>query len=834
MDMNNNAFKVNNRLHRLDVEVRKQKRKYEGSERNLNTAKWVTGILYFAAICTLYLADPRGMTSYLIENTSEWFAILVFGLASILLPIFLSRTKEDRYSHIAELVASPHRMSATDKAITTLTLSFFLSSGILFEVFTATSQQQHIANNTAEKSGAFKTVQGQQIVVQPDSAISTNLATAQRKLEQCQHKLKEGKTKHCDGDSALVNSLSASQAAGNAALAGASAAAINSQTENLLKITEESNKPVFKMIRDHFKVTINTGMVLAVAIMIFIFEVQHIINLFTYAGRLRRYRELAEEFDELRGELHQETGNDFTAAQEEVSPSKVSNLRKAWDELKHPAPAFSPATALTSAANTAAQTIATEYARADHANKQVLADGANTAANYIDKRDFLNRMYKDCRTRVLNGEVNPNAIAVSHAIDDFIIEFRKTTFDAPQFMISMDTVDMAEKALNKMAMERIIMKTNKGYVISSQFSDNRPTPSTIASTIKMIIDGVDINKAATPDDIKKAVYNTYSVIPNPAPLDDTDLDNVAKKIAQDRGLNQASPAVIEQAPTPTTRPIGFFFNGYPTTPRNQYIGGTGDHNPILGKAEAIYPMPLPVADLVDRNSLTDSNDLVDRNFADLNSLTGQRKSVSEVNAVNDGQRLEEMAKKLANAENELAEKSAKEAADLADRKAAEAIAQAKRTAEEEAQKRAVAAKEAADLADRIAAEKQAIVDRIAAEAKAAADLADRQAAVNAAAKEAADRIAAAEQEAADRAERGSLTDEQIAIAVNVIRNAVNEKHITTLGSPSTAPLLKAAGLPTSTDSLRALSKLACKQLTEEGLVILNPKPAKGQPIYVIA
>jgi hypothetical protein len=497
-------------------------------------------------------------------------------------------------------------------------------------------------------------------------------------------------------------------------------------------------------------------------------------------------------------------------------------------------PALSaPMTALTTTANAAKQTvaeyaekfeqglkaspeiIATEYARADYANKQVLADVGNIASkigktldNKFDQQRFLKLMYAEARTQILNGGIQPTIKAVSFVLSDVIKMHSKTVGELPASIINADLNKMAEKMLEKLAMERVITKTNNGYALSSQFRDNHPTPAGISSTIKMIVDGVDTNKAKTAAEIKQAVYNTYSVIPNPVDLDDSALDQVADKIAAER---KATSATVSH-----------------------------------------FAQPSPTAGIVDRNSLTA--------LADRNSLTGQRNSVNEVNEVsevNDGQRLADMSKKLAKAEQALAQKIAdtaekeaadladrlaaekKVAADLADRIAAEASAQAKVAAEEEERKRAAAAKEAAD---RIAAEASAQA-KVAAEeeerkrAAAAKEAADRIAAEKKAAADLADRIAAEKKAAADladRAERGSLTDEQIEIAVNVIRNAVNEAHISSLGSPTVAPLLKAAGLPTSTDSLRALSKLACRELALEGLVIPNPRYAKGQPLYIIA
>lgn len=193
-----------------------------------------------------------------------------------------------------------------------ITLAFFLVSGIFFELFTATSQQQHIANKTAESSADFQSIQNTEIVIKPDASSAAELAKAERRLTQCKVKLARREVPHCDGDATAVSSLQRSQQASNSSIGGAVDKAITAKTDSMLKITEEKNKPLFKMIRDEFNVTINTGMIIAVAIMIFIFEVTHITNLFVYAGRIRRFRQLEAGLDDMRGQYHQLTGNDYT------------------------------------------------------------------------------------------------------------------------------------------------------------------------------------------------------------------------------------------------------------------------------------------------------------------------------------------------------------------------------------------------------------------------------------------------------------------------------------------------------------------------------------------
>ncbi|MEB4590122.1 hypothetical protein VSS37_03935 [Candidatus Thiothrix sp. Deng01] len=105
------AFRLNNDLHRQDVEARKQARLLEHSEGNLGKARIVTFLLYFAAVWTLYVFDIWGAAGFIASQLGELPAFLLFGTISLVLPAFLSSTKEDLYRSIAEHFADGKRLT---------------------------------------------------------------------------------------------------------------------------------------------------------------------------------------------------------------------------------------------------------------------------------------------------------------------------------------------------------------------------------------------------------------------------------------------------------------------------------------------------------------------------------------------------------------------------------------------------------------------------------------------------------------------------------------------------------------------------------------------------
>ena len=316
---------------------------------------------------------------------------------------------------------------------------------------------------------------------------------------------------------------------------------------------------------------------------------------------------------------------------------------------------------------------------------------------------------------------------------------------------------------------------NNGESVYSDTPLDKPRPGipkmSVEETVKQIQASVKASGANSPQAIQAAVFDAFAAIPNPAPLNDTILERIADKL------------------TTTSAPVAAL------VPFGQKAGLTGIHSPVLGTEEEHYelslspvvtPSPRCLNSVVDNEKLTTENAL--KKVADLEQELANQKAEMEA------QRLE---------------------ADNA-RQRAKASAQAKLEADREERNRAEAARELE------------VRQRAALEADNARQRAEEAAAT------AARELAAAEALATEKAERGALTDEQIELATAVIRTAITEGHIQKVGTPQVSPILKAAGLPTGAPIQRVLHKLACKQLETEGLVVLNPNKANGQPLYLIA
>jgi hypothetical protein len=205
---------------------------------------------------------------------------------------------------------------------------------------------------------------------------------------------------------------------------------------------------------------------------------------------------------------------------------------------------------------------------------------------------------------------------------------------------------------------------------------------------------------------------------------------------------------------------------------------------------------LPAPDQTARPALPDRPDQTGLVKSDW-SETGLVKNQPDHEAIKKQAEIDELKQKLANQTAAIAA----------------AKAEADRKAKEEADRQAAAAAAKAE-ADRKAKEG-----------------ADRQAAAKAA-KEEADR------KAAEEAERGDLTVEQVELAVTVLADAIAAgtlgKSGKSIGSGKVSPILKAAGLPTSTDKLKRLLKLAGKRLVEQGIAANHRNPGNGNPDYIIA
>jgi hypothetical protein len=152
---------------------------------------------------------------------------------------------------------------------------------------------------------------------------------------------------------------------------------MDNKVDGMLKIREHFDKPMFQAIGKVTGTDNNSGMLIVVGVLIFIFELQHIMALFAYANALLRLNR---------------KGRNGTTDKSPLSPAPLGNLS-------------APVSGFNGLANSAKQTvgeyaakveeglkaapelIATEMMRADYANKQVLADTSDVLRNVGNKLD---------------------------------------------------------------------------------------------------------------------------------------------------------------------------------------------------------------------------------------------------------------------------------------------------------------------------------------------------------------------------------------------------------------------------------------------------------------
>ena len=226
-----------------------------------------TLVVYFVFIWSLYINDLWGFATWLDKNRHEVFAIPVFAVLGISLPLAMAYIKSIAYDHLA-------RYDIT-KAVAYCMVFFLMFAGVTYEAISSSSQQQHIAHTSAESSKTFQAVMGTNAAVGDGGALAAQLAKAEAKLSQCRARLAEGKEKHCNGTQATVDSLKTSMQSASAAQVQASTAAIQAKAQAASSMKEESFKPVYKFARDIFGVTISTGVVLVAVMVSIIFEISH-------------------------------------------------------------------------------------------------------------------------------------------------------------------------------------------------------------------------------------------------------------------------------------------------------------------------------------------------------------------------------------------------------------------------------------------------------------------------------------------------------------------------------------------------------------------------------
>ncbi len=714
--------------------------------RLMQWAKIATFGLYMVAVFMLYVSDVWGVASFVTQNSNEVIALVVFSGISLVLAYFLASSKEAVYEDIALHRAEGWKLKRTQYAA----MGLFLSSGILFEMFSTTNNQQHIANTAAEQSTMMKSIQGTDVSLLGSSGLTDSFAKAQMRLANCEKLLAQGKRKDCVESQANVNAVKESMTMSNQLATTAAQQSVDNKVDGMLKIREHFDKPMFQAIGKATGTDNNSGMLMVIGVLIFIFECQHIMALFAYANSLAR--------------INRKAGNTGTSGNTDSSPAPlgesapVSAFAPLADSAKQTGAEF--AKKVEQGLKSAPEIVAREYARADYANKQVLADAGRIGGKIGAKLDDA--------LNAANRKNHPQKI-------QFPVGEGKTADDYD-----------------------LIPRTDKTPTLSGENTIAYLTPRlSVADTVKAIQANVKQSGASSHEAITAAVFDAFAGMTNPAPLGDDVLNRIAGKLA-------------EKA-IPTTAP---------SVPFHQQSGATGIHNPVLGTEEEHFPLPLsPVVTPPSRclNSVVDNENLTTVTTGD--------------NGDNENLTTAAMLEKVAVLERKLASKTdemeAKQRELDNDRQRIQANAQAKLDAELEERNRAEAARaleirQRAETAALEAGQREAEIRQRAEEAVATA------------ARELEIRQREAEALATEKAERGSVTDEQVALAAAVIKTAITEGHIQKVGTPQVSPILKAAGLPTGAPVQRVLHKFACKALEAEGLVIQNPNKANGQPLYLIA
>lgn len=247
-------------------------------------ARWATFCLYIVAVFMLYVSDVWGIASFLEKNSNEYIALAVFSVTSFILAYFLASSKETVYEDIALNRSEGFHMTAGQR----FAMVLFASAGILFELFSATSNQQHISNNAAEQVGLLKPAEVGSVAINTSPALTDALMKAQANLNKCQETLKQGRVKDCHVSEGKVTGALKAIDMANQTAATVSGELVDKTNAHNEKLLERFDKPMFKVVGKVVGGDTNDGMIVAVAVMITIFELQHILAVFAYGNALRR------------------------------------------------------------------------------------------------------------------------------------------------------------------------------------------------------------------------------------------------------------------------------------------------------------------------------------------------------------------------------------------------------------------------------------------------------------------------------------------------------------------------------------------------------------------
>jgi hypothetical protein len=451
------------------------------NHRLMQWAKAATFGLYAVAIFMLYVSDLWGIASFVAKNSNDFIALIVFSTIAFTLSYFLASSKEATYEDIAIHRSEGWKLTTPQM----LAMVLFASSGVLFELFSTTGNQQHIANSAAESSSLMKSIQQTDVSILGSSALTESLQKANVRLAKCQKLLSQGKTKDCVESQANLDAVNQSIETSNSLATKASEQAFNNKVDSMLKVRDSFDKPMFQAMAKYTGTDNNTGMVLVIAVLITIFELQHIMALFAYSNALRRIKQGGGNKAQPAGNTYQQA---FTSPAPSASPVTPFQAMKA--EFK-------------SMVDSSPAVIANEFNRAQHAREQL----------YQKAADKLDSIHAD-----LNSQP----------------ELKQ----AEGFKQSPAQLAKVQELYNQQLRDNANGKTYREELRNGEkvYSDSpldkpRPAPRmSVEATVRQLQTDVKASGAASPAAIQAAVFDSYAAMQNPAPLNDAILQKISDKL----------------------------------------------------------------------------------------------------------------------------------------------------------------------------------------------------------------------------------------------------------------------------------------------------------------
>ena len=192
---------INNKLDQVMRESKNEllsdlDNRITGVDSIMKLAAVLTFSLYAIFNLNLHLGNPSGWVEYFTDISSIGGFIFWF-LISIGLALFLARVKHAAYLHFG--------LFARIKLI----VAVVITSALLAEFFTSSANQDAKSRITVLTDQAYQSTlsDGSKPVVFGNRLLTSDIATARRKLAQCQERLKVGREPHCKGSQATLNSF---------------------------------------------------------------------------------------------------------------------------------------------------------------------------------------------------------------------------------------------------------------------------------------------------------------------------------------------------------------------------------------------------------------------------------------------------------------------------------------------------------------------------------------------------------------------------------------------------------------------------------------------------